>query len=74
MKFENSLQFARKMDEQDPLHHFRERFYIPQLNGHDQVYFIGNSLGLQPKTTKEYVNRELDDWARLGHLRLSDRY
>ena len=66
MNFENSLAFARKMDEQDPLHHFRDRFHIPQTEGKDSVYFIGNSLGLQPKTTKEYVNRELDDWAKFG--------
>jgi kynureninase len=66
MIFENTLSFARKMDEQDPLHHFRDRFHIPQAEGKDSVYFVGNSLGLQPKTTKEYVNRELDDWAKFG--------
>lgn len=66
MNFENSLTFARKLDEQDALHHFRDRFYIPQHEGKDQVYFNGNSLGLQPRTVKDYINRELDDWARLG--------
>lgn len=71
MKFENTLQFAQQLDEQDSLKHFRERFFIPQHNGKDCIYFAGNSLGLQPKTTTTYVQQELDDWARLavdGHL------
>ena len=66
MNFENSLAFARKMDEQDPLNHFRDRFHIPQLDGNDQVYFVGNSLGLQPTSTRDLVNAELDDWAKWG--------
>jgi kynureninase len=45
---------------------FRNRFFIPQHNGRDCVYFTGNSLGLQPKTTAQYVQQELDDWARMG--------
>src|SRR5207253_2775213 len=37
----------------------------------EPIYFTGNSLGLMPKKAKEYVDQELDDWARLavdGHL------
>lgn len=30
------------------------------------VYLVGNSLGLQPKSTRGAVEQELDDWARLG--------
>jgi kynureninase len=30
------------------------------------IYFCGNSLGLQPVRTKEYVNRYLDTWASKG--------
>ncbi len=66
MEFENTLQFAQKADKTDPLKNFREKFFIPQIHGKDAIYFTGNSLGLQPKTVKEYVNQELDDWARLG--------
>ena len=66
MNFENTLAFAKSLDAKDILKAFRERFYIPQHNGKDCIYFTGNSLGLQPKTVKEYVNQELDDWARLG--------
>ncbi len=66
MNFENSRDFARQMDEKDPLKNYREQFHIPLHEGKQVIYFTGNSLGLQPKTTREYVNQELDDWARLG--------
>jgi kynureninase len=32
----------------------------------ESIYFCGNSLGLQPRRTKEYVNRFLDTWASKG--------
>lgn len=71
MKFENSLTFAKKMDKKDSLASFRKRFHIPKHQGKPAVYFVGNSLGLQPKDTKTYVNEELVDWANLaveGHF------
>ncbi len=64
--FENTLKFARQLDEEDELKDFRNRFHIPQFNGKDCIYLTGNSLGLQSKKTKEYVNQELEDWAKLG--------
>ncbi len=71
-QFENSATFAAQMDADDALRHFREKFYIPkQPNGEEAIYFTGNSLGLQPKTARGYIEQELDDWARLaveGHL------
>lgn len=66
MNFENTLTFAKKLDERDVLKDFRGRFYIPQYNGKDCIYLTGNSLGLQPKTVREYVNQELEDWAEQG--------
>ena len=66
MKYQNNLDFAKQLDAKDPLGHFRDKFFIPQHKGKDSVYFTGNSLGLQPKTTATYVQQELDDWARLG--------
>ena len=36
------------------------------FNGKDAIYLNGNSLGLQPKTTQDYVLRELEDWATFG--------
>ncbi len=66
MIFENNLAFATQLDEQDSLNHFREQFYIPVINGNECIYFTGNSLGLQPKTTQDYVVNELEDWANFG--------
>src|SRR5215208_5293971 len=66
MDFQNSLEFAKQLDDKDPLRQFRDRFFIPQHNEKDCIYFIGNSLGLQPKTVSSYIMQELDNWARLG--------
>ena len=41
-------------------------FYITILFGKECIYFTGNSLGLQPKRTQDYVVDELEDWASLG--------
>ncbi len=67
MNFEASVKFARQLDEQDPLKNFRNKFYIPKApNGKEAIYFCGNSLGLQPKTVRDYIEQELKDWAELG--------
>jgi kynureninase len=66
MNFENTLEFATGLDEQDTLGRFRERFFIPQRNGKDCIYLTGNSLGLQPKTVARFIRQELDDWAKFG--------
>lgn len=67
MTFESTEAFALKMDEQDLLKHFRNKFYIPkQPDGKDVLYFTGNSLGLQPKATRKYIEQELKDWETLG--------
>ncbi len=65
--YQSGLEFARKQDENDPLHLFKNQFHIPKdKDGNDLIYMTGNSLGLQPKITKEYINQELEDWATLG--------
>jgi len=66
MNYQNTLAFAQEMDKNDPLRSFRDKFYIPMVNGKDSIYFTGNSLGLQPKTTQDYVLNELEDWANYG--------
>lgn len=66
-EFEASAAFAGETDAQDSLGHFREKFYIPkQKSGEDVLYFTGNSLGLQPKTTRKYIEQELKDWETFG--------
>jgi kynureninase len=58
---------AERLDRDDPLGGFRERFHIPKReNGEDEIYFCGNSLGLQPKSARRYVEEVLDAWARMG--------
>lgn len=45
----------------------RDHFHIPkQANGEDEIYFCGNSLGLQPKRTKLYIDNFMEDWKKLG--------
>jgi kynureninase len=66
MKFENTLHFAKALDKNDSLREFRKEFHIPKVKGKTAIYFTGNSLGLQPKKTKAFVNEELEDWAALG--------
>ncbi|MFZ6013774.1 MAG: kynureninase [Bacteroidota bacterium] len=66
MKFENTPQFAKKLDRIDPLKSFRSQFYLPKVNGKAAIYLTGNSLGLQPKSTRKFVAEELEDWAQLG--------
>ena len=67
MNFKNDLAFAKQLDTNDPLGHYREKFHIPKdKNGNDLIYLCGNSLGLQPKQTQSFIQQELDDWAKLG--------
>ena len=61
------LEYALEQDQNDILKPYRNQFHIPKdEHGNDLIYMTGNSLGLQPKSTKKYVNQELEDWANLG--------
>lgn len=64
--FNSYLAVAKKLDSDDPLKKFRKLFYFPKITGKTSFYFTGNSLGLQPITTKKFINEELSDWANLG--------
>jgi len=68
MQFEDSLAFALSLDQRDSLAPMRAAFHVPKIKGSDEeeVYFCGNSLGLQPKLTSSYLNDELDKWQKLG--------
>ena len=66
-KYQLGIDYAKQQDQQDPLAHYRSQFHIPKdKHGNELIYMTGNSLGLQPKSTKSYINQELEDWANLG--------
>ena len=67
MLYKSGIHFAKAQDQNDPLAHYRDKFHIPKTSeGNEWLYFTGNSLGLQPKQTKNHINQELEDWANLG--------
>ena len=67
MNFSADEDFARELDAEDPLNHFREKFHLPAgADGRPFIYFAGNSLGLMPKSARQIVEQELDDWAKRG--------
>lgn len=71
MEFKNTLEFARSLDEKDALRAYRDEFIFPKVKGKQVIYFTGNSLGLQPKRTKAFVDEIMKDWADLaveGHF------
>jgi kynureninase len=58
---------AQQLDAEDTLKNLRSEFLFPkQKNGNPYIYLCGNSLGLQPKNTKQYINEELEDWEKYG--------
>jgi kynureninase len=67
MSYKNTQEFSLQLDEKDELKHYRNEFHIPlQKNGQEHIYLCGNSLGLQAKRTKAFINQELEDWATFG--------
>jgi kynureninase len=73
MEFQNSLAFAKELDANDELSLFRDKFIIPKRDDKEQIYFLGNSLGLQPASTSEYIQQILDQWASHGVEGFFDR-
>src|SRR6266700_3490385 len=67
LTFSTNEDFARRLDAEDSLSQFREKFSLPLgKDGKPVIYFAGNSLGLMPKSARQIVDDELDNWARLG--------
>jgi kynureninase len=66
IEFSLTPEFAHKMDQDDPLRDFRNKFYIPEKNGKQVIYFCGNSLGLQPRSVSDYLSKDLEKWAKKG--------
>lgn len=71
MQFQNSEAFAKALDREDPLSGYRKQFLFPKVEGKEVIYFTGNSLGLQPKSAKDYVDQVMNAWEELaveGHF------
>lgn len=67
MNFDLTLAAAQALDAQDTLRHFRRQFIFPRhTDQSDALYFCGNSLGLQPRTLRQALLDELDQWAEYG--------
>ena len=54
--------YPRRLDLEDPLAKFRDRFYIPK----GSIYVDGNSLGLLCRDSENSIHEVLDDWRALG--------
>lgn len=73
-----SEEVATYLDKHDELRSLREYFLMPKISdlppsdlslvdgNQECIYFVGNSLGLQPKKAKMYLDQELDKWAKTG--------
>jgi kynureninase len=75
MAYQNTLSYAQTLDQQDPLRLFRQQFHLPLVGGKEAIYFCGNSLGLQPKSARAAVEREMEKWeqhAVEGHFHEED--
>jgi kynureninase len=65
--YEPTEAFAQMQDGQDPLRGYRDEFLQPSAaSGAPAIYLAGNSLGLQPRKARKYVQMEMEDWERLG--------
>src|SRR5438046_2274557 len=59
--------FVCDIDAQDPLRDFRDCFHLPLgKDGKPLIYFAGNSLGPMPKSARQILDEELDNWAKFG--------
>jgi len=57
-----TMKHAVELDAKDPLHSFRQEFYIPE----GVIYMDGNSLGLASRAAEKAVLRALEEWKLLG--------
>lgn len=63
---ELTKKYADQLDKEDLLSGFRKKFIIPELDGVQRTYFLGNSLGLQPKSTAHAIDYILHQWGNEG--------
>ncbi|TEU10039.1 kynureninase, partial [Candidatus Bathyarchaeota archaeon] len=62
MKFELGEDYALRLDAEDPLAGYKDRFY--HLPG--KIYMDGNSLGLLSRDAEESLLQILEEWKTLG--------
>ena len=61
-KYKTTEDHAHKLDSENPLARFRQRFYNPE----GTIYMDGNSLGLLSMDSESSVFRVLKEWKTLG--------
>ncbi|XP_036946975.1 kynureninase [Acanthopagrus latus] len=73
-----SADVAAYLDKHDKLRHLRDEFLVPRIadlppsdpllvdGTKECIYLVGNSLGLQPKKARKYLEEELEKWAKTG--------
>jgi kynureninase len=67
IQFQPNKTFAEELDAKDSLAKYREQFFFPKNKANKIcTYLCGQSLGLQPKTARAYVEQEMKDWELLG--------
>lgn len=65
--FRGDESFAFELDENDPLRAFKQRFFLPKdEEGREAIYLCGNSLGLQPKEARRFINEAMQEWGERG--------
>ncbi len=64
--YQTTQDYARQQDAADPLRKYRDQFLIPEKDGRPQLYFCGNSLGLQPRSARAAIEREMNVWQNHG--------
>ncbi|MBI1343653.1 MAG: kynureninase [Terrimonas sp.] len=66
MQFTNTKDYALQLDREDPLKGCRDQFIVPREEGREQIYFLGNSLGLQPRNARAEIDAILQQWSDYG--------
>ena len=66
MQFQNNREFAQALDDSDSLKRYRNEFLIPKVDGKEMIYLCGNSLGLQPRSVRTYLDEQLQNWENLA--------
>ncbi|XP_029306746.1 kynureninase isoform X3 [Cottoperca gobio] len=73
-----SAEVAAYLDKHDALRHLRDHFLVPKISDlppsdlslvdgtEECIYLVGNSLGLQPKMARKYLEVEMEKWAKMG--------